>query len=284
MLPSRTDGDNRRHGITDHGVAYTIRGEGPPLLLLSGYASTAGILQPAARLFAQRFTTITFDYPGAGRSTGVRLPVTTSMLAREAAGLLGSLGITRAHVYGISLGGLIAQELAIRHPEMIRTLILGATTAGGWRSVPGDPTALMATLWSLRTLPGGGRIPLPHTALLQGWAAGTHDTSSRLATITAPTLVIHGEHDRLMPLRNGQLLADGIPGAELRILRGQGHLYLFEDDASSYAVMDWIEGSREPDATPARSGDGTTPLLRAMMNQALPARHFATTWLRAFTP
>ncbi len=265
-------------GVTPEGLAYRVRGQGQPLLLLAGYATPARALGPLAAAFAEHFACITFDYRGTGRSRQRLGQVTTGGMARDAVRVLRHLQVDRAHVYGVSLGGMVAQELALHRPEMVHGLVLGATTPGGWRAVPAGPWTIMSAYDQARGSVPGGLASRGVAAILHAWAASTHDTSTRLGRIAAPTLVVHGDQDVLVPPRNARLLASGIPGAELMLRSGQGHLYLFDDhEASAEAVTAWLE------RLPAASvGPGETNGLRASrceavrrhaLSQLLPVRH-----------
>jgi pimeloyl-ACP methyl ester carboxylesterase len=171
------------------------------------------------------------------------------------------------------MGGMVAQELALRFPERVRGLILGATT-------PGGPLATLPTLRELAALgaamAGGARRPgrpwlagalfsarfrrehpervrellvhfrrhqpRPHGVAAHWWASVYHDTVSRLPAVQAPTLVLHGSDDAMAPPANARLLAERIPDAELRILPGAGHAYLLEQPEASFALLtDWLD-------------------------------------------
>jgi len=223
-------------------------------------------------VYAHEFRVIVFDNRGTGQSSFPEgVDYTIALLADDAAALLDTLGVDAAHVYGVSLGGMVAQEVALRHPEKVRSLILGATWPGGPHTVPpGDDAAAALvdfvetgesiTPAFLEVLFSPGYIAEPSPELLefgqlladypatpteilaaQAGAAGRHDTYDRLPEITAPTLVIHGTDDTLIPTENGRILAERIPGAELVLLEGARHGYLFEKQAESdAAVLDFL--------------------------------------------
>ncbi len=219
-------------------------GAGEPLLLLSGYAMPAATLATVSAMFAGHFTCITFDYPGSGRASAPLLPLTTPGLAASAVRLLDHLGLESAHVYGMSLGGLVAQELAIRFPERVRGLVLGATTPGGYQAARPARRAVVSGWTGIRSLDGAARDVRLSGALYQGCAAMLHDTSARLARIQAKTLVIHGELDTWVPVANAHLLHRGIWGSELEVLPGASHLYAFDDPAGTAAVvLHWFDRS-----------------------------------------
>ena len=265
------------HGVTPNGIAYAVQGSGPPLLWMSGYVVAAASLAEVVRKFADRYTCVTFDHRGSGRSRPPLTPMSTCAMAQDAEGVLRHLGINSAHVYGASLGGMVAQELAIQWPHRVRTLVLGATSAGGiGTESPSVPALLAGFRQAGKAIPGP-----PHVTVLgavhQGWAAATHDSTGRLHRIQAPTLVLHGSRDKLLPLSNAQTLARLIPGAELRVIRGAGHLFLFDSQTGAEAVRGWLDAHRTA-AARGRPSTLTTALdlagtpWRLAMAQTLPAR------------
>jgi 3-oxoadipate enol-lactonase len=252
---------------------YERHGEGEPLLLITGFTISSVVFEPVLPLYGERFDCITYDNRGSGRS-GAPLHLTSMPeLAADAARLLDALGVESAHVYGLSMGGMIAQELALRFPERVRGLVLGGTTPGGPRAArPGlrELGALGAAAAGALREPGRPwlgswlfspefrreqpervrellrhfdrhRAP-PHGALAHWWATVYHDTVSRLGRIQAPTLVLHGEHDIMAPLANARLLAERIPDAELALVPEAGHAYLLERPEESFAALtDWLD-------------------------------------------
>ncbi len=244
-----------------------------PLLLITGFTISAAIFEPVLDRYAGRLQCIIFDNRGSGRSESPLRPTSMPELAADAAGLLEGLGVDSAHVYGVSMGGMVAQELALRFPERVRGLVLGGTT-------PGGPLAARPSLRELAALGGAmataGRGPgRPWLAgalfsdafrrehpervreLLHGfaahppswwgaggqwWATVYHDTVSRLGAIQAPTLVVHGSEDAMAPLANARLLAERIPDAELAVVEGAGHAYLLERPEHSRDVLvEWLD-------------------------------------------
>jgi pimeloyl-ACP methyl ester carboxylesterase len=191
-------------------------------------------------------------------------------MAGDARAVLDAAGVERAHVYGMSLGGMVAQELALRHPKRVMGLVLGATTPGGPRAVPSDPDALtffaragaMATeeaAWAAVPYSYGeetrrrhgdriaedierriGHTPDTFGYMHQVSAAATHSTFGRLRHITAPTLVLQGEQDRIMSPANARILAEAIPGAQLRMWPRAGHMYVTDEPRADREVAQFL--------------------------------------------
>lgn len=277
-------------------VIEPAAGDGEPLLWLPGFALSGAAFDAVLPHYSS-LRSITFDHRRTGRSRGAPgLPglVSVPQLAGDAVGLLDALEIESAHVYGVSYGGMVAQELAIRFPDRVRGLILGGTTPGGPRAVlpsmgqliglakdigaRGSGQGLAGAVFSpafrtadpshARALARGMRV---HRAPLDGVlahlvASTYHDTYHRLGRITAPTLVLHGSADTMTPLENARLLARSIPDAELSIVPGAGHAYLLEQpDESARRVLEFLE-RRRPVAGPAASSvrSLTEPVTRAL--------------------
>ncbi len=234
-------------------------GEGEPLLLIMGLGFSLAMWGDVRTYLARRFRLILFDNRGVGKST--KLPVrgfSIRAMARDAACVLDAAGLASAHVLGISMGGMIAQELTIREPQRVRRLVLACTHCGHRRSVRPAPEvvralfpkpwvspearlqALLPFLYDSHT-PGSvverdaeairRNRPDMRGVLGQLWAIVRWDSYSALPQITAPTLVIHGETDRLIPPANAAILAERIPGAHLVMLPRAGHIFPSEQPA-----------------------------------------------------
>jgi pimeloyl-ACP methyl ester carboxylesterase len=244
--------------VGDVALHYVEAGTGEPLLLVMGLGGDHlawGLQMP---VFAQRYRVIAFDNRGVGQSDVPDHPYTTRLMAEDAAGLLAALGVARAHVIGLSMGGMIAQELALNHPARVRTLQLHATYArpdgylralvAAWRTVRaalGREEALRTmALWLFTPEAYDERPQLVETLLqtalanpypqsVTGFMRQTdavlaHDTLDRLAAIRCPTLVSVADQDVLVPPRFSRELAARIPGAELVVIPGSGHVALWE--------------------------------------------------------
>ena len=268
-------------------------GSGEPLLWITGFAISSEIFSPVLPAYARGFDCIRYDNRGAGRSPAPWRPTSIPELAGDAVRLLDALGVDSAHVYGLSMGGMIAQELAIRFPDRVRALVLGGTSHGGPRSVlpaprvaaaltaRGAPAAVRADLVARalftpefrqrepelvqRYLGLLGRHRTSARGLLSHLTASTyHDTRARLGRIAAPTLVLHGAQDELTPVDNARLLAAAIPRAELRLVSA-GHVYLLEQPEQSHRLFaDWLaERSPVPPGPPLTGlAARTEPLTR----------------------
>lgn len=247
-------------------------GSGEPVLLVMGLGMPATGWWRTAPILAKRFRVLAFDNRGCGRSGRPRGPYTLAQLSSDARAVLDAAGEASAHVYGVSLGGMIAQELALRAPERVRSLVLGATTAGGreheqpdeetlgflrrrgamppeegvWASIPyvyGPATVERApdrvaedVEQRLRFAPNR----IGYEAQLA--AASSHDTTARLATVAAPALVLHGDADRIVPVGNGRRLAERLPSAWFHPLAGAGHLYMTDAPEADEVVVRFFGG------------------------------------------
>ena len=257
-----------RNGSTR--LHYESTGDGPPVLLVMGLGISATGWWRTVPVLAERFRVIAFDNRGVGRSDHPPGPYTVAEMAADALAVLEAAGEERAHVYGISLGGMIAQTVALEAPERVRGLVLGATTAGGPEAtpIPGDTAtffqrrlempaaeAVWASVpysYSDETRLRGGqliaedieqRLRFPVEPVGYGGqlgAAMNFNAYDRLPEIDRPTLVLHGDADRIVPIDNGRLLADRIPGATLEELPGAGHLYPTDAPQADRRVLEFL--------------------------------------------
>jgi pimeloyl-ACP methyl ester carboxylesterase len=247
---------------------YLRAGAGEPLLLIQGMSATH---LAWGRHFldelGQSFETFVFDNRGMGLSGPAEMPFTIADLAADTAGLLDALGLETAHVAGISMGGMIAQELALAHPGRIRTLTIGASYCGGPEATlmapedlqmlgaamaSGDRDQVFRAMWEINLSPGfrtddsryaaftemASALAAPQPVILQQMrACGAHDTHERLGQIDLPTLVVHGNVDRLLAYPNGRQIAALIPGARLATLEGVGHMFWWEQPQRSAELI-----------------------------------------------
>ena len=238
---------------------YERGGSGEPLLLIQGMSGThVAWGEPFLQSLREHFDVIAFDNRGIGLSAPVDGPFTIAEMAADTTALMGELGLESAHVVGISMGGMIAQELALAHPERVRTLTLGCTYCGGPGSqlmpeenarklmqgmASGDREKAIRASYEVNLSPAfraeearfaafhemATSVPAAReTIQLQIQAIFGHDTSGRLGGISKPTLAIHGTLDGVLPYPNGELVASLIPGARLETLEGVGHMFWWE--------------------------------------------------------
>jgi pimeloyl-ACP methyl ester carboxylesterase len=262
-------------------ISFTITGPVEPVdepetvLMIMGLAGSGAMWFRLLPHMARRFRTITFDNRGTGGSSQLRAPLTMRAMARDALAVLDAAGASSAHVIGVSMGGMIAQHLALDHRDRVRSLVLGCTTAGGRRE---RPNVRLVTASLLRPLIGPAntfalvapalyspqsRAQTPErvrqdmriragdrvrglTPVLQSAAIAAHDTRSRLHELDGlPTLVIHGLDDRLIPPAQGRELAQLIPGSRLVEVPGAGHLLATDAEQEvAAALIGHIEDAR----------------------------------------
>lgn len=275
--------------VGDIQLYYEDQGQGEPLLLIMGLGASTLSWSEQIPSFSREFRVIAFDNRGAGRSDKPAMRYNIALFADDTAGLMDALGIDSAHVYGQSMGGFIAQELALRHPQRVRTLLLASTSCGGRQAVVASPENLavigmmnvltpreaaekgLPLLYSAefiarhrealiqRSLREAELRPPPDAFGRQVQAAIRHNTFDRLPDIRCPTLVITGGDDKVVPAENSRMLAERIPGAELAVLSGAGHGYLVEKAAESNAVvLEFLRRHRTAATRPTASGSSTT--------------------------
>jgi 3-oxoadipate enol-lactonase len=208
------------NGIRIH---YEVHGEGRPLLLILGLGSDLSEYTALIDLFAARSQVIVFDNRGAGRTDKPDAPYSIELMAADTLGVMDAAGVTRADVLGISLGGRIALELALGHPERVERLILVSTSA---RVVPSWRRRRLYPILSGMPL-FRSRYPQPRYAFVRQMEASTgYDAGPRLHQLGVPTVVLHGRSDRAAPLALAEELHRGIPGSQLQTFKG-GHLFFF---------------------------------------------------------
>ncbi len=251
-------------------LRYEIRGSGDPLALIMGFSgSSRGWGDPFLNLIEKRFKTVLIDNRGTGESDKPDAPWTMADMANDVAAVLDHAKIDRAHIYGISMGGMIAQEFAIKHAARVRGLVLGCTAPGMQHGAPNDPEnvaklmpdpSLSAEQQARRAFgvacgtaflnsKGGqafidqqiadmGKYPITpmqtytrQFEAIQGW-----DPWNQLGQIKAPTLIFHGDDDRLLPYANAEILHGKIPGSKVHILKGIGHMFFWEAPEESVRV------------------------------------------------
>ena len=270
--------------VGDLDVHHEIAGDGPPLLFIGG---TGGDLRTKPNVLdgplPRTFTVAAYDQRGLGRTSKPDRATTLAQYAADAAGLLDHLGWTRAHVVGVSFGGMVAQELAVARPDLIDRLVLCCTSSGGTggASYPLHELVHLAPQERRRTQLAISDTrydrawqeaePARAAELLAGMAAADaatearqgadrsaaagarrqlearmgHDTWDRLDRITAPTLVAAGRYDVIAPVANSEALVSRIPDARLEVFDG-GHLFLLQDRRAWSAIVEFLSRPSAP--------------------------------------
>lgn len=250
-----------RARVGDINIYYEIHGNGDALAMIMGLGGGIPWLSRQIPVFSNRYQVVAFDNRGTGGTDAPDIPYSMEMMADDLAGLLEYIGIKSAHIFGISMGGMIAQHFTLLYPEKVKTLILGATTCGGTNRILPDTEAIkvlfdmegmqkitpeerarqtlpfvfsqsfinsnQALIQELLAKMVGHVTPL-HGYMRQTGAVMGHDTYQRLSEIKVPTLIIAGDADKLVPVENSRLIASKIPNAELVILKNMGHGFNIE--------------------------------------------------------
>jgi 3-oxoadipate enol-lactonase len=245
-------------------IYWEETGGGEPLLLIMGLGYSHRMWHRTTPVVSQRFRTIQFDNRGVGDSDVPPGPYPIAVMAADAAAVLDAAGVRCADIYGVSMGGMIAQEFALQYPERVRRLILGCTACGGPNVVRADDEVNRVVMARGKmTLEEGieamvpyiydsgtprarieedlaiRRRTYPSAAGYIGQLQGilSWESYSRLGRISAPTLVIHGECDRLVPPGNGQLVAEAIPEAKFVAIPNASHLYMTDQPETSHEIV-----------------------------------------------
>ena len=248
-----------RTTFEDLRIHWESYGKKEPLLLISGVSGGTWSWEESIEAWSPHFRVIVFDNIGAGRSSKPNRPYTIEEMADHAAAVLDAAGVTRAGVAGLSMGGMIAQKLALRHPDRVHRLVLGCTHCGGSKRIPPNPNVIqqfannkglspeeiidknLTLLVTPQFLKSGSgalkrykeqllKAPLqPDYALKrQLEAIGGFDACGRIGNIQVPTLILTAERDMLVPPENGRLLSIHIPDAVEKSFAGAGHLIYLE--------------------------------------------------------
>jgi 3-oxoadipate enol-lactonase len=248
-------------------IYWEEEGKGMPVLLIMGLGWPSYMWYRTKPLLTTQYRTITFDNRGAGRSDIPAGPYSIATMASDAAAVLDAAGVESAHLYGVSMGGMIAQEFALQYPKRVKSLILGCTAAGGPESKRAEPEVLevltrqgMSPEEAARAInpyiydketpqsriEEDMKIRLQWAAPPQGYLAQLQgiiiwEAYSRIAKIAAPTLVIHGETDQLVPSENGKLIAQRILGSQLVMIPHASHIYSTDQpDAAHKPVLEFL--------------------------------------------
>jgi pimeloyl-ACP methyl ester carboxylesterase len=259
-------------------IDYEVHGAGPSLVLINGMGFGRWGFFKQVPALSRRFATVTFDAREGRNPEGV-----IEGLASDVVGLLEHLGVRRAHVLGTSLGGFVAQRLALGRPDLVGRLVLVSTGQGGSGSERMSP-GTMGEMFGLGALSAKQAVrrgleaatseryrsenvgeferlvqkrlsdsPSLASYYGQAMAGSRFDDSAEVGNISAPTLVIHGAEDRYVPPSNARALAAAIPGARLRILEGAGHLVFMERAEEVNREVLAFLGEGEPGVAPAEA-------------------------------
>ncbi len=258
-------------GVTLH---HERAGSGPPVLFIGG---TGGDLRATPNVLdgplVQAFEVLAYDQRGQGRSDKPDEPYSMAQYGDDAAALLDEVGWDQASVVGVSFGGMVAQELALRHPDVVGRLVLACTSSGGqggasyplheleelseeerfatqlglsdlrrdaaWQAANPEQVVQLAALAGQQASLGADDPLASVGRRRQLEARSHHDTTDRLGQITSPTLVCAGRYDGIAPVANSELLADRIPNATLRVFEG-GHLFLLQDRTAWPAIIEFL--------------------------------------------
>jgi 3-oxoadipate enol-lactonase len=253
-------------------------GTGDPVLLIMGHAYGADMWYRTVPELAASYRVIRVDNRGAGRSSDPPGPYSVPLMADDALAVLDAASAASAHVYGVSMGGAIALQLALDHPGRVRSLILGCTAASAEGASRGalltrarsllPAAALNRMAWKLLYGPGTPAARRAEDQQIvratrstgrgrrgQLTGAASFDVTGRLAEIRVPALILHGAHDRIVPAASAQQLAGGIAGARLVLFPDAGHVYITDAaQAANQEVLRFLAGIPGP-----AGGPGTGP-------------------------
>ncbi|MBU1194538.1 MAG: alpha/beta hydrolase [Proteobacteria bacterium] len=250
---------------------YEVTGNGDPLVMIRGLGSNLDHWYPQIQALTQHFRVMAFDNPGIARTKDVIKPYSILKMAQNIPKLMDVAGIEKAHVFGLSMGGMIAQELALNFPERIQRLILCVTHCGKSHSIsPSDKVnqlfaamikegtdearaAAAAVMFAQETLENNPETAAEYAGISMKYPVSTEilvkqsqaiqefDTWERLTDITPPTLVLGADKDVLIPPENLNILADRIPNAKLHFIKGGGHQVMIEQpDDCNTAIIDFL--------------------------------------------
>jgi pimeloyl-ACP methyl ester carboxylesterase len=257
--------------VNDIEMYYEIHGKGDPLIMIHGLGGSSETWDPFWKHFSKFYQTILFDLRGSGRSSKPNIDYSIRMMADDVAGLLNAINIQNTHVFGYSLGGMVAQELALNYPQKVKSLILAVTTCGGPQEIqatdeiqniqkikPNPPPGismdeLMHIMWSRVFSPNYVKKNrdklikefMTRKAITPQFSFRKQEQArymwegsyERLSAIRCPTLVIGGEKDALIPPENSIILAEQIPKAKLKVLKDAPHLLIIEKEEELAVLM-----------------------------------------------
>ena len=254
-------------------IYYEIIGKGEPLVMIRGLGSNIDHWYEQVPALSKKYQLLVFDNRGIARSSDPGGPFSTRNMAADTAALMETAGIKNAHVLGYSMGGMVAQEMALNYPQKVNGLILVATDYGITHRIKARPQvsrlfsqmvslgtpeaklAAAACLYAKKTFESKTEVierynevsmqfPASQEMMARQWAAVTqHDACRRLQNISSPTLTLTGSEDVLIPPENAKIMAESIPDARMRFIDDGGHLFLIEQPQQfNQAVIDFLDG------------------------------------------
>jgi len=244
-------------------IYWDEQGEGPPVLLIMGLGYPSALWYRTRPVLTRQYRTFAFDNRGVGLSDIPPGPYSIATMASDAAAVLDAAGVASAHIFGVSMGGMIAQEFALQYPARTLSLILGCTAAGGPSAVRAESKVTDILIARGMTLEQAREAMLPYiydpatprerieddVHLRRRWicspdaymaqllAIRAWEGYDRIAQIAVPTLVMHGKSDALVPPANGELIAARIPGARLVLLERASHLFLTDQTQTAHTEI-----------------------------------------------
>jgi pimeloyl-ACP methyl ester carboxylesterase len=244
-------------------IHWDEEGSGAPLLLIMGLGWSSHAWHRSRPVLSEKYRTIALDNRGVGRSEAPPGPYSIAQMAADAAAVLNAARVNTAHIFGVSMGGMIAQEFALQYPNKVRSLILGCTAAGGPQAVRAEQEVLQVLMTRGQDPDQFAKAICPFiyddgtsperieedTAVRRKWypsadayfaqlqAVMAWEAYSRIGQISAPTLVIHGENDRLVPPENARLISARIPGAKLVMLPKASHIFATDQPHAAHAAI-----------------------------------------------
>ncbi len=254
--------------VGDINLYYEIYGEGEPLVMINGAGATVEWMYAFIPVYSSEYRVILYDHRDTGKSDKTYTPHTIATMSDDLAGLLDAIGIDSVHVQGTSMGGMVAQEFALRHPEKVRSLTLMVAHCGGTHYVAPQSTDISSVLQLPRQevteallrlfiteefieknpnvfkqlIAFAQKHPIdPDILSKQMQAITTHDTYDRLPEIKAATLIIAGDADRIVPVENAHILASRIPHAELIIMKNAGHMLIEAAREVNRVTLDFLK-------------------------------------------
>ncbi len=225
--------------VNDINMHYEVQGEGDPILLIAGLGTDLASYREIIRLLSKDHRVLAFDNRGEGLTDKPNIPYSMELMAEDTAGLLKALEISRANVIRISMGGRIAMQLALQHPELVKSLILTSTFARRTRN------ARLPLRFRVRKFASSRRRSSKPTQPYYAFArqlkaARSYDCSDKLDRISVPTLVLHGKKDNAVPYELGQELHAGIKGSKMISFDG-GHRFSFwESERYAKAILEFL--------------------------------------------